>query len=96
VLAELEELEAAIAGARIAIDTVRFAAFESRADDIDLREVPGGVPATLTLVGQCVRQLQRVITGEVPASALVSHCNVVDEQMARERRDLLIPIERTK
>src|SRR5258706_11932140 len=43
VIAELEELEAAIVGARVAADTLRFAAYGERADDPDLREVPSGI-----------------------------------------------------
>src|SRR5438876_308525 len=93
VIAELEELEAAIVGARVSADTLRFAAYGERADDPDLREVPSGISATLTLVIGRVRLLRRVIEREAPAQLLVAHHNSVDEEMAAERHDLLIPVD---
>ncbi len=92
VIAELEELEAAIVGARVSVDTLRFAAYAERADDPDLREVPSGISATLTLVIGRVRLLRRVIEREAPAQLLVAQHNSVDEEMAAERHDLLIPL----
>lgn len=52
--------------------------------------------ATLSLVAQRLRLIERVVAGGAPVAALLSHYNVVDEDTAAEGNDLFLPIEPTK
>ena len=89
---ELEELEQAVDAARVLCDA---SSQDQYATEHDARVAPRVTSAVLTLVGQRLRLIRRVIHGHAPIEALAGGHNLVEGTYRHhvEGKDVLLPME---
>jgi hypothetical protein len=87
---ELDEVEAAVQAARLAVDLLRF---DAAVTEEDAEGVPCAVSGVLALVGCRLRDVSRVIRGSAPPRSIVAPHNLVDRNGTGEPEDLVLSLD---